>query len=97
MNRTILLRDLAMRVASHPRIQQAVANAIREEMPDVAEIILSEMYPGEHVQFYSVKKPVNRRERDLAIRTEYNGHNAKALAKKYGISPRMVFNIIRLR
>jgi Mor family transcriptional regulator len=64
-------------------------------LPDVIEGILREQYPGEQVKFYVAKKPGNlRRERDAAIRAEYNGRNARALATKYGISARMVFNIV---
>lgn len=98
MSRAIMLRDLSARVAAHPRIEHAVMSAIRAEMPGVIECILSEMYPGENVQIYAPKKPVSlRRERDSGIRTEYNGHNVKALAKKYGISVSMVFKIVQVK
>lgn len=90
------LRDLSNRIASHPRIETAVMQAIRTELPTVIEMILSEMYPGETVRLYAPKKPVAlRRERDAGIRAEFNGRNAKALAEKYRISARMVMNIVR--
>lgn len=96
--KTLMIRDLAAAVASHPRIEQAVMGAIRAELPDVIETILRDRYPGEQVRLYVAKKPPTlRRERDAAIRAEYNGHNAKALAAKYGIGVRMVFNIIGLK
>ncbi len=92
---TLMLRDLANAAASHPKIEQAVTAAIRTVLPDVIEGILRSQYPGEQVRFYVAKKPVGqRRDRDAAIRAEYNGRNAKALATKYGISARMVFNIV---
>jgi Mor family transcriptional regulator len=95
---TLMLRDLATAAASHPKIEQAVNTAIRTVLPDVIESILREQFPGEQVQFYVAKKPATmRRERDSAIRAEYNGRNAKALATKYGISARMVFNIVSSR
>jgi Mor family transcriptional regulator len=98
MSRAIMLRELSHRVAAHPRIEQAVTQAIRAELPGVIECILSEMYPGENVQIYAPKKPVQmRRDRDLGIRTEYNGHNAQALARKYGVSVSMVFKIVRIK
>ena len=34
--------------------------------------------------------------RNKKIVEEYNGYNGKELAKKYGITPRMVYNIITL-
>lgn len=90
------LRDLSNRIARHPRIEQAVMGAIRTELPTVIEMILSEMHPGESVRIYAPKKPVAlRRERDAAIRAEFNGRNIPALAKKYGISSRMVLNIVK--
>lgn len=92
---TLLLRDLASAVAAHPRIETAVMGAIRAELPGVIESILRDRYPGEQVRLYVAKKPPTmRRERDVAIRAEYTGHNAKALANKYGISARMVFRIV---
>lgn len=98
MSRAIMLRELSSRVASHPRIEHAVTQAIKAELPGVIELILSEMYPGENVQIYAPKKPVQlRRQRDEGIRMEYNGHNAKALAAKYGISVTQVFRIIKIR
>lgn len=93
--KTLMIRDLATAVASHPRIEQAVMGAIRAELPDVIEAILRDRYPGEQVKLYVAKKPASlRRERDIALRAEYNGHNAPALAKKYGISTRMVFRAV---
>lgn len=95
---TLMLRDLATAVAAHPKIESAVMGAIRAELPGVIETILRERYPGEQVRLYVAKKPPTmRRERDVAIRAEYNGHNAKALATKYGIGVRMVFNIVGLK
>lgn len=93
-----MLRDLSMRVAAHPRIEQAVRTAIGQELPYVIEDILSDMYPGEDVKIYSPKKPTYaRRERDEAIRMEFNGHNAKLLATKYLISVSQVHRILQLK
>lgn len=95
---TLMIRDLATAVAAHPRIESAVMGAIKAELPGVIESILRDRYPGEQVRLYVAKKPSTmRRERDAAIRAEYNGHNAKALATKYSISPRMVFNVVGVR
>jgi len=98
MSRSVMLRDLSLRVASHPRIEKAVRTAIGAELPHVIEDILSEMYPGEEVKIYSPKKPTHtRRERDEAIRLEFNGSNVKLLAAKYSISASQVHRILQLR
>ena len=92
---TLMLRDLASAAASHPRIEQAVTAAIRTELPGVIESILREKYPGEQLTIYVAKRSASsRRDRDQAIRAEYNDSNVKALAAKYGMSVRMVFNIL---
>ncbi len=92
---TLMLRDLATAVAAHPKIESAVMGAIRAELPGVIESILRERYPGEQVRLYVAKKPPTmRRERDVAIRAEYNGRNVNALAKKYSINARTVFRIV---
>ena len=94
----INLRDLSNRIADHPRIETAVMKAIRAELPIVIETILCELYPGETVRIYSPMKPVHmRRQRDEAIRAEYNGRNAKALSKKYGPSPSQICRIANPR
>lgn len=93
-----MLRDLSARVASHPRIEQAVRTSIAAELPTVIEDILSEMYPGEEVKIYSPKQPTHaRRDRDTAIRMEFNGHNIKALASKYNLSASQVHRILALK
>ena len=93
-----MLRDLSIRVASHPRIEKAVRTAIGQELAFVIEDILSEMYPGEEVKIYSPKKPTHaRRERDEAIRMEFNGHNIKALSVKFSISVSQIHRILQLK
>lgn len=93
-----MLRDLSVRVASHPRIEKAVRTAIGAELPYVIEDILSQMYPGEEVKIYSPKNPTHtRRARDEAIRLEFNGSNVKLLASKYCISVSQVHRILQLR
>ena len=92
---TMILRDLAVAAAGHPRIEQAVSAAIRQELPGVIESILRDQFPGETVRIYVAKRSTtSRRDRDIAIRAKYTGHNVKALSSEFGITPRMVFNII---
>jgi Mor family transcriptional regulator len=94
--KTIMLRDLAVAAASHPNIERAVTAAIRTVLPDVIEGILRERFPGEQVGIYVSKRPARlRRERDDALRAEFNGRNAPALAKKYGISVMTVWRAVR--
>ena len=99
MNSTLTIRDLATRAAAHPRIEQAVNAALRQELPGVIEGILREMYPGETLRLYVPKRSVTSRgERDRLIRQEYNGRNVKALANRFGLNVRTVFRIVqRLR
>ena len=95
MNSTLTIRDLATRAAGHPNIEKAVNQALRAELPGVIESILRDMYPGETLRLYVPKRSVTSRgERDRLIRQEYNGRNVKQLATKYGLTPRMVFNVV---
>ena len=97
MSKAIQIRELSHRVASHPRIEQAVRTAISSELPFVIQDILSELYPGESVQIYAPKKPTHiRQERNAAIRMEFNGQNAKALSVKYRISISQIQRIVAI-
>jgi Mor family transcriptional regulator len=96
MNSTLTIRDLATRAAGHPNIERAVNQALRSELPGVIEGILRDMYPGETLRLYVPKRSVSLRgERNRLIVQEFNGRNAKALAIKYGLTPRMVYNVVK--
>lgn len=91
---TIILRDLAEKAASHPRIEAAVNKALRAELPSVIEEILREAYPGETLRMYIPKNNTSqRRERDNAIRASWNGHNAPVLAKQFKLSTKQIMRI----
>ena len=71
-DRPLTLRRLAARVASHPRIEQAVMAGIRSVLPDVLEDMLGEMANdgGGTVRLYRRKHPKAKRiERDNRIRS----------------------------
>lgn len=90
------VRTLAERIA--PRIMPSVSDAatkaimatIRAELPGLLMAELRDLLP-EHTPKGS---SAARRDRNAAIRAEYNGRNITALAAKYGISRRMAFNIV---
>ena len=95
--KAILLRDLATAAARHPSVEHAVAAALSAVLPDVIEGILRERYPGEAVSMYVSKKPASlRRERDDAIRADFNGRNAPALAKKYRVSVMTIWRAVKV-
>lgn len=89
-----LLRRLAEQAASHPRIEQAVLGAIRQELPGVIEQLLSAMYPGETVRFYARKRSGDRGERDRRIAAALVAGDPPALvAAREGLSLRQVQRI----
>lgn len=97
----ITLRDLAAACAPKlapkitERLQKVLVDTVREELPSVLEHVLAEMIPGETFKHYAAIRPASRRRlRDDAIRAKYNGRNCAALAKEFGLSPRMVFKIV---
>lgn len=96
---TLLLRELTDACAPKitAKVAEVVVNTIRSELPSMIEAYLCEKYPGERISHTVTRRPVGmRRMRDQAIRAEYTGRNVKELAKKYGLSARMVFKIVSL-
>ena len=93
----LTLRDLAAACAPRiaAKVEAVVVATVRAELPAVLEAVLAERYAGETFKHYAAKRPASmRRERDIAIRARYNGNNCAALAKEFGLSPRMVFKIV---
>lgn len=91
---TLMIRDLAQAAASHPRIESAVQNALKTELPGVIEEILSAQYGGQRLEIYVAKHSgSNRRLRDQAIRAKFNGRNAQALSNEFKLSIRQVMRI----
>jgi Mor family transcriptional regulator len=91
------IRNLALacapRLAEH--VETAVKEVVRSELPAIIEAVLRERYPGETVHHYASRRPGGmRRVRDAAIRAKYDGKNVKALAAEFGLSARMIFNIV---
>lgn len=93
----LMIRDLAASCAREmaPMIEKAVTQIVRDQLPETIKTVLQKQYPGETVRIYSAKKPASiRRDRDAAIRQQYNGHNVKELSARFGLSQSMVFKII---
>ena len=68
---------------------------IAEEIGPANLLKLSRLVGGS--SFYvPIEDRLLRPLRNKKIVEEYNGYNGKELAKKYGITPRMVYNIITL-
>jgi Mor family transcriptional regulator len=96
----LMIRNLAIAAAEKlaGKVEAVVQQTIREQLPSAVEAVLREQYPGETVRIYVPRRSLQmRRERDAAIRAMYNGHNAKAIAHQFGISARMVFNIVGIK
>lgn len=93
----LMIRNLAQACAAElgPHVDQAVSDIVRQRLPTVIEKILRRDYPGETVRLYIPKKPVSlRRDRDVAIRAQYTGHNVKELAHRFGLSQSHIFRIV---
>ena len=93
----LMIRNLAEACALElgPHVDAAVSDIVRKHLPTTIEKILRRDYPGETVRLYVPKRPVSlRRDRDAAIRQQYNGHNVKELATRFGLSQSMVFKIV---
>lgn len=96
----LMIRNLAIAAAEKlaGKVEAVVQQTIREQLPSAVEAVLREQYPGETVRIYVPRRSLQmRRERDAAIRAMYNGHNAKMIAHQFGISARMVFNIVGVK
>lgn len=96
----LLIRELAMACAEKlgSRVESAVQQTVRECLPGTIEAVLREQYPGETLRLYVPKRSAaSRRDRDAAIRAMYNGRNAKEISHKFGLSVRMVFNIVGIK
>jgi len=90
-----LMRTLAMKAASHPKIETAVMGAIRDTLPGVIEGLLRDGFAGETVRFYVAKTGrEDRKARDGLIRARFNGTNAAELAGQFGISVSQVRRIM---
>jgi len=95
-----MLRSLAAACAPRiaAKVEAAVLATVRDELPGTIEAVLREQFPGETLRMYIPKKPVTlKRDRNAAIRAQYNGHNVKALSTSFGLSPSMIFKIVACR
>ena len=90
----MFIRNLAHRVCAHPEFHRAMETAVTT----VLTTVLHEDFAGEKVKFYVSKHPASqRRERDSIIRARFNGSNIQQLSAEFGISPRMVRNIVKIK
>jgi DNA-binding NarL/FixJ family response regulator len=95
---TGLIRTLAERAASHPRIEQAVIGAVRMTLPGILEELVRELAAGEQLRIYVPKiKQEHRDERQARIKAALQqGEARSSIAKRENVSERYV-RIIRDR
>lgn len=92
------VRSLAEHIAPRllPKVEavmiQAATETIRSSLPGLLMDALRNEMGAEHTPKGSVSA---RRDRDNSIRGLYNGHNAAALAHKFGLSPKQIVRIGR--
>lgn len=91
-----LIRSLA--AACAPRIaaavEAAVLQTVRDELPGTLESVLREMCAGETISLYVPKgRASDRRDRDNAIRSMWNGRNARELAVQFKLSTKQIHRI----
>lgn len=92
------LQIRALAAACAPRIaakvEAAVVATVRAELAGTIEAVLREQFPGETVRLYVPKRSTaSRRDRDNAIRQQFNGRNCKDLAARFGLSIKQVHRI----
>lgn len=92
----IMIRQLAAACAPRiaAKVEAAVIATVRAELPGTIADVLREQFPGETVRLYIPKRSVaSRRDRDAAIRAQYNGRNLKQLAAEFKLSPKQIHRI----
>jgi hypothetical protein len=96
-DRPLTLRRLAARVASHPRIAQAVTSAIQATLPMIVGDLLDELADtgGGTLRLYRRKRPKAKRvERDDRIRAMLaEGRPAPAISEAVKCSVSHVYNV----
>ena len=92
------LRHLA--AACAPRIaeliEQTVITTVRDHLAGTIEAVLREQFPGETLRLYVPKRSVTaKRDRNRQILARYNGRNAAALAKEFGVCHQWIAKIVK--
>ena len=89
------VRTLAERIAPKiaPSVEQAVLSAVRDQLPGLLMNELRDMLP----EYTPKRSAASRRDRDNAIRAEFNGRNAKEIAARHGLSIRQVWRIVGIK
>jgi hypothetical protein len=88
--RPSVLLEIAHRAASHPNIETAITEAVREALPGVIEAIMREICAGERLRLYVPKTPIaDRRERVERIEAAIGaGESAEHITRRENISKR---------
>ena len=91
------IRNLAAACAPRiaAKVEAAVVQSVRAELPGTIEQVLSEMFPGQTVRLYIPRKPVTaKRDRDTAIRALWTGRNLLELSKEFHLSRTAIYRIV---
>jgi len=91
---TLLIRAITEDLAR--KAGQELEAKLRDTLPAAFEARLAAERPGETIRHYSPSRPTAmRRMRSEAILAEYNGRNGAQLAKKFGMSVRQIYRIVK--
>lgn len=92
------LQTLVTRAASHPIMQEALTKAIAAALPQVVDIVMRDLYRGDHVRMYVKKTNSAMGERHAQIRRMLGlGHSATQIAAAIGCSERTVYRVAQKR
>jgi hypothetical protein len=88
---------MAEQAASHPRIEKAILGALRAELPNLIEQMLSQMCGGETLRMYVRKRPAHAKmERNMRIQADAASQIPLAMiAKREDLTLRQVQRIVR--
>ena len=91
-----LIRSLAAACVPHlaAKVEAAVLQTVRDELPATLRHVLHEMYAGETLRLYVPKiSNSDKVTRDAAIRAAWTGRNATLLAAQFGLSVKQIQRI----
>jgi Mor family transcriptional regulator len=92
------VRCLAQRIAPRimPSVAAAISQAINATISAELPALLMDELRNEIPEFVPKHSVALRRDRDAAIRAQYNGRNAKELSTRFGVSVSSVFKIVKV-
>ncbi len=95
-----MIRQLAAACAPRiaAKVEAAVLQTVRDELPGTIAAVLREQFAGETLNIYVSKRPVTvLRDRDNAIRAQFTGRNYQELAVRFKLSVKQIRRIVGTR